>query len=238
MQVSRGSASRILVSHVRGIKTFAGAVGSVALLGLLCSTSFAQNGKPSIMPTTPPRAIERPTDYKVPLLTQPLRLADFADMGPRDGLKDQLLRIGGFTQHQPNNDKPPTQETEVYVGRTQSTLYFVFVCHDDHPGEIRTHMARRENVTTDDNVTVLLDPFQDKRKGVLFQINPNGVQADAEWTEGNGADYSYDTVWDSEGRVTRSGWMGLIAIPFRSLRRWGQLGRGIHAQHSARKRDR
>ena len=44
------------------------------------------------------------------------------------------------------------------------------------------------------------------------------MQADASWSEANGADYSYDTVWDSEGRVTKDGWMALIAIPFRSLR--------------------
>ena len=33
-----------------------------------------------------------------------------------------------------------------------------------------------------------------------------------------GQDYSYDQVWDSEGQVTRDGWMALMAIPFRSLR--------------------
>ena len=31
-------------------------------------------------------------------------------------------------------------------------------------------------------------------------------------------DFSYDQVWDSEGRVTDKGWMALVAIPFRSLR--------------------
>jgi hypothetical protein len=53
---------------------------------------------------------------------------------------------------------------------------------------------------------------------VGFQVNAAGVQADAAWSETGGADYSYDTVWDSDGRVTKEGWMALIAIPFRSLR--------------------
>jgi hypothetical protein len=73
-------------------------------------------------------------------------------------------------------------------------------------------------VLTDDNVTVLLDPFQDRRKGVLFKVNPAGVQADAAWDENSGSDYSYDQVWDSDGQVTPEGWMALMAIPFRSLR--------------------
>ena len=94
----------------------------------------------------------------------------------------------------------------------------VFVCHDHRPGEIRGHLARRENILTDDNVSVLLDPFQDRRKGVLFTVNAAGVQADAAWTEYSNPDYSYDQVWDSEGRVTKDGWIALVAIPFRSLR--------------------
>ena len=84
--------------------------------------------------------------------------------------------------------------------------------------EIRGHLARRENILKDDNVSVLLDPFQDHRIGVLFIVNPAGVQADAAWSEANGQDYSYDQVWDSEGQVTDKGWMALMAIPFRSLR--------------------
>jgi hypothetical protein len=59
-------------------------------------------------------------------------------------------------------------------------------------------------------------------------LNPVGVQADAAWTEGSGQDYSYDQVWDSEGKVTEQGWMALFAIPFRSLRfRPGAPGWGV-----------
>jgi len=104
------------------------------------------------------------------------------------------------------------------MAHSHTTLYFVFICHDRHPELIRGHLARRENILNDDIVTVILDPFRDRRTGVGFRVNPAGVQADASWTEVNGADYSYDTVWDSEGRVTKDGWMALIAIPFRSLR--------------------
>jgi len=154
----------------------------------------------------------------VPFLTEELHLGDFAAMGPRADLKDKLTRISGFVQNSPHDGEAATQKTDVWMGHTQSTLYFVFICYDDHAAEIRGHLARRENVQNDDNVLVLLDPFQDRRKGVLFQVNPAGVQADASWAENNNPDYSYDQVWDSEGRVTKDGWMALIAIPFRSLR--------------------
>jgi hypothetical protein len=139
-------------------------------------------------------------------------------MKPRPELKDKLLEITGFIQNTPRDGQPATEKTEVWLGHTKSTLYFAFICHDSQAGAIRGHLVRRENVLKDDNVSVLLDPFQDRRKGILFTVNPAGVQADAAWTENNNPDYSYDQVWDSEGRVTRDGWMALVAIPFRSLR--------------------
>ena len=154
----------------------------------------------------------------VPLIDQPLHLSDFAGMAPRADLRGKLSHVSGFIQNQPTDGQPAAEQTEVWIGHTRSTLYFVFICHDSHPNLIRGHLARRENILSDDTVAVLLDPFQDRRLGVAFRVNPAGVQADAAWSEANGTDYSYDTVWDSEGQVTAEGWMALIAIPFRSLR--------------------
>ena len=173
--------------------------------------------KPSItgasQPTSQPVSAAR-----VPLLDRPLTLADFAGMEPRPELKDRLGQLNHFIQNGPVDGAAATEPTEVYLGRTNSALYIVFLCFDQHPELIRTHLARRENILKDDFVTVNLDPFQDRLRGVEFQVNPNGVQADAAWTEANGYDYSYDQVWDSEGRITGKGWMALLAIPFRSLR--------------------
>lgn len=193
----------------------------VPLIGARCS--LAQNSKPTAVSPQIPKAAP-PTDFKVSLLTEPLRLSDFSGMEPKPGLKDQLVKIAGFTQNMPNDGEPATEQTEVWIAHTKSTIYFVFICHDDRPGAIRSHLSRRENITGDDTVSVLLDPFQDRRRGVLFSVNPAGVQADAAWTDTSSvdytsdADYSYDQVWDSEARITSSGWMALIAIPFRSLR--------------------
>jgi hypothetical protein len=159
-----------------------------------------------------------PTIASVPVIDHELKLDDFAGMVPRPELRDKLAHVTGFIQQQPADGKPATEATEVWMAYSRSALYFVFLCLDSHPELVRTHLARRENVLTDDNVVVLLDSFQDHRTGVMFQVNPSGVQADAAWSETNGPDYSYDQVWDSEGRVTKEGWMALIAIPFRSLR--------------------
>ena len=119
-------------------------------------------------------------------------------MQPLPELAAELTHVSGFTQSSPEDGRPATEQTEVWIGRTAGAINFVFVCHDHRPEAIRTHLARRENILKDDTVSVLLDPFQDHRRGVLFSVNPNGVQADAAWSEPSNPDYSYDQVWESD----------------------------------------
>lgn len=205
-------------------KYFAGSCGAVFLIALTLplasqvANQEQQQPKPTAVPQTPPKS-QPVAVAKVPLIDRPLTLADFAGMKPRPELKDRLTHLTDFLQNQPTDGAPATENTEVWMARTNTALYMVFICFDRHPELIRWHLARRENILKDDYVSVILDPFQDRQRGVEFQVNPAGVQADAAWTEtGNGPDYSYDQVWDSDGRVTNKGWMALIALPFRSLR--------------------
>jgi hypothetical protein len=158
------------------------------------------------------------SESTLPLIDAPLTLADFTGMQPRVELRAKLGHVSGFIQNSPSDGDAASEETEVWMAHTRKTMYFVFLCHDRHPELIRSHMARREDVLNDDYVTVLLDPFRDRRTGVKFLVNPVGVQSDASYSESDGNDYSYDTVWDSDGRITKDGWMALVAIPFRSLR--------------------
>ncbi|WP_158945690.1 carbohydrate binding family 9 domain-containing protein [Granulicella sp. S190] len=208
-----------------------GAAIAVLLLSVAPAVCVAQSSEhPTILPTDPPKR-ELPSEEKVPLLDQPPRLTDFAeseDMQPNAALAAKLGHVTDFIQSAPSDGKPATERTDVWFGRTATAVVFVFVCRDHHPESIRTHLARRENILKDDNVSVLLDSFEDHRRGVLFTVNPSGVQADAAWTENNNPDYSYDQVWDSYARVTKSGWVAMISIPYRSLRfRSGVGGWGV-----------
>jgi hypothetical protein len=210
-----------------------GVLLTAAWLGVFSPITLGQDNKPTVVPESIPKQ-QAPTDVKIPLLPRAIGLADFEGMEPRPELKGSLAEVSDFVQSSPRDGEAATQKTVAYVGYTKTTLYVVFVCFDIDPKLVRAHLARRENIQSDDNVSVLLDPFEDHRRGVLFALNPVGVQADAAWTEGSGTDYSYDQVWDSEGRVTAKGWMALFAIPFRSIRfrpgdpSWGVvLGRNV-----------
>ncbi len=159
------------------------------------------------------------TEVRIARVSAPPRLEDFEDMAPR-GNSAQLAKVTDFIQQQPSDGKAATQRTDVYLGYDGANLYLVWVCWDKEPQAIRGHLTRREAVTPpdDDYVELTLDTFHDQRHGFLFDVNPRGVQSDALWTEDSGADYSYDTVWDSRAKVTDKGYVVWLSIPFRSIR--------------------
>lgn len=229
MTLEREHARRELAQNVTRQAGYLSGTWALYLGLLLCvlaggqRPSAAQNSKPTSVTPAPPKA-QPPAEFKVPLLTEGLKLSDFAGMQPRPALMEKLSRVSGFLENTPVDGASASEQTDVWIGHTRSTLYFVFICHDRTPSAIRGHLARRENIAGDDTVSVILDPFEDRQRGVMFELNPAGVQADAAWTDSTSSDYSgasdysYDQVWDSETRITSSGWMALMAIPFRSLR--------------------
>ena len=146
-------------------------------------------------------------------------------------------------QRNPHDGDPVTEPTEAFLGYDRKNLYVVFVCFDDAK-KVRARMSPREDIHDDDEVAVLFDTFHDRRRAYEFQTTPLGVQWDAIYTEasrnetGGNWDTSFDTVWDSRGKVTSRGFVVWMAIPFKSLRfpatkqqEWGIiLYRGIVRQ--------
>ncbi len=129
-----------------------------------------------------------------------------------------FARVEGFVQQVPVDGLAATQETVVYLGYDDRALYAVFVATDDEPDRVRARLAPRETLGADDFVTLLLDTDGDRRRAYAFRSNPRGVQWDALWTEGQGFDTSFDAVWTSRARLTTTGYVVSLEIPFRSLR--------------------
>ena len=139
-------------------------------------------------------------------------------MEPAPAWQGKLAKVTGLTQRVPTDGAPISQRTEVYLGYDDKNLYSIFVCFDREPRKIRARLSRREDVLDDDTVEIMLDTFHDHRRAYAFIANPLGVQLDALWTEGQDFDPSFDTVWNSTGKVTDRGFVVWFAIPFRSLR--------------------
>ncbi len=115
------------------------------------------------------------------------------------------LKLGEFRQRDPNDGDPVSETTSAYVAYDRENLYVAFVCRDREPSRVRARLSKRDAIAQDDQVVVMLDTFHDRQRSYLFAVNPLGVQADALSSEGRDDDYSFDTVWRANGRLTPDG---------------------------------
>ncbi len=171
------------------------------------------------------RAFAADTVLRIPRITRAPKLEDFEAIAPAKAV-EQLAHVDTFIQKNPSDGKPATERTEAYLGYDQQNLYVIMLCWDSKHG-VRASLTRREPgnpnnssvpFESDDYIEITLDTFQDQRHAFVFDINPKGVQADGLWTEGQGTDYSWDTLWYSRAKIGNDGYVIWAAIPFRSLR--------------------
>lgn len=175
-------------------------------------------------------AQEQISTLRIPRTSRPPRLEDFLGNRPRQA----EVRVRDFRQFMPGDGNPVSQETSAFLSYDDKNLYAVFVCKEE-PDRVRARRSKREDIWDDDKVAIWLDTFHDRQRAYGFVTNPLGIQLDGIHTERTGEDYSFDTLWHSEGRLTEDGYIVWIAIPFKSLRfpdasvqTWGiALGREI-----------
>jgi hypothetical protein len=181
---------------------------------LCCAVATLVLGAPALAAAPPPNFGQ----ITIPRVSSPPTLEDFSDMQPSPAWAGKLVKVDRFIQRIPSNGEPVSQRTEAYLGYDDKNLYVIFICFDQERQKVRARLSRREDVSDDDTVELILDTFHDHRRAYGFFSNPLGVQADAIWTEGQDWDFSFDTVFDSEAKLTDQGFVVRMAIPFRSLR--------------------
>lgn len=139
-------------------------------------------------------------------------------------LVGQMTRASGFVQRTPEDGSPGSQRTVAWLGYDHRKLYVVFFAHDDETEGIRANMGRRESQFGDDIVEIQIDTYNDELRAYSFIVNPLGIQSDALFSEGRGNnfDFSWDAVWESNGRLTDWGYVVTMAIPFKALRFEGE----------------
>jgi Domain of unknown function (DUF5916)/Carbohydrate family 9 binding domain-like len=157
-----------------------------------------------------------------PEKAQPVRIVKFEkppviDGKLEDGVWKQAAILKDFYQIDPNENVAPLKPTEVLLGYDSKFLYIAFRCFDE-PDKVRSTVARRDNIFSDDYVGFFLDTFNDQRKAFEAFFNPIGIQGDATFTEGRGEDFSVDVVMESKGVIDEQGYTVEVAIPFKSIR--------------------
>ena len=162
-----------------------------------------------------------------------VRVPEFPHAPKIDGILENPLWLKGalldtFTQYEPQEGGQPSEKTVAYVGHDQKNLYIAVRCYDSNPKAIRACLAKRDSVEGDDDVTIYLDTFNDKKRAFVFQVNPCGIQTDGIYTEVrrrgrgrssfSGFDKNWDTFFISDAKRDDSGYTVELAIPFKSLR--------------------
>jgi hypothetical protein len=146
---------------------------------------------------------------------------------------NSAVPIKTLTQVLPQEGKEPSERTEIRVLVDNDALYFGITCFDRNPSAIiSTQLTRDAALDVDDNVSIVIDPFSDHRNGFLFTVNPAGARADGQIS--NNAEFTsldWDGIWNAHARITDTGWVAEIAIPFKTLRfKPGQSAWGLNVQ--------
>jgi len=126
----------------------------------------------------------------------------------------------GFIQNDPREGNPATYDTDVRVLYTEDALYLGVFAHDDQPSAIVLNDLKKDyNKDGNDGFRVLLDTFHDGRNGYEFMTNPAGAKWDSQIAgEGRDINANWDGIWDVKTRITETGWVAEIWIPFRTLK--------------------
>lgn len=132
-----------------------------------------------------------------------------------DVAKDFYLNFPVDTAHAPF-------QTEVRLAFDEHHMYIGFTCYDDDKPYIVQSLRRDFDFDNNDNVTMLIGPYNDKINGFFFTVTPYNVQMEGTINGGGSGDDSYSATWDNKwySKTTRHAdrWVAEISIPFKSFR--------------------
>lgn len=154
-------------------------------------------------------------------VAQTLRPAPVSTAPLVDGRMDDVAwtnapSVTDFITFAPDFGKTQEQRTVVWMVFDPANLYFAFRCYDD-PTLVKTSLAVRDNIRSDDWVCINLDTFGDQQGLTALYVNPHGIQMDSRYASGN-EDFSVDLVWYSAGSMTEDGYIVEVQIPLKSIR--------------------
>jgi hypothetical protein len=135
--------------------------------------------------------------------------------------------VTGFTQSEPREGQPLTEETVVRVLFDRENLYVGVYCYDSEPAGIIVNELKRDFDSREgDAFGVAVDVLHDRRNSFSFFTNPGSAKRDAQaLDDGRYTNLQWDGVWHVSAAVHEDGWVAEIAIPFKTL--------GVRTQASA-----
>src|SRR5690606_16871961 len=79
-------------------------------------------------------------------------------------------RLDGFYQYRPVDSRPAEDSTVVLLWYADDALHVGIMAYDRRPDQVRATNADRDNIGADDQVTIFVDTFNDKRRAYFFGV--------------------------------------------------------------------
>lgn len=164
------------------------------------------------------------------------------DGRPNEGAWQAAPVLGGFTQREPNDGRPATENTEVRILFDEDAIYVAVWAHDSRASGIVPGDAIRDYEVTDaDAVIMVFDTFNDDQNGFVFGTTPAGIEYDGQVASagsgggfflgggsnnqrrfqagaGGGFNKNWDGSWEVASSRDENGWYAEFRIPFSTLR--------------------
>ncbi len=137
--------------------------------------------------------------------------------------------LDAFMTTVPAEKGDPSQRTSVRVLADEKALIIGIVCEDSNPEKIiRFSKLRDTDISNEDHVKVVIDPFLDGQSGYILAVNANAARYDALVSNrGESENQDWDAIWEARVSISESGWTAEIRLPIQSIyfnkniREWG-----------------
>ncbi|MBN1293151.1 MAG: carbohydrate binding family 9 domain-containing protein [Candidatus Latescibacteria bacterium] len=128
--------------------------------------------------------------------------------------------VNDFTQKELVEGAEPSEKTVVRFLCDDDNFYVGVICYDSNPEGIVHRELKLDGLLyrIEDNFTIVIDTYNDKRQGYYFAVNANGSRYDGTFQTYVSPNIEWNGIWDVASRITDEGWSCEMVIPFKTLR--------------------
>ncbi len=145
-----------------------------------------------------------------------------------DGVLDETAWYAGrpannFWGYFPTDTLRSESKTEVFITYNDTHIFIGAKCYSEQDDYVIPSLRRDFRAGGNDNITFIIDPFNDKTNAFVFGTNPYGVLREALLSNGcqnfdTDWDDSWDNKWSGAAEIHDGYWACEIAIPLTTLR--------------------
>ena len=108
--------------------------------------------------------------------------------------------VDDLHQTDPIEYAEPSEHTEIYILYDDDALYVAARLYDSERDQITANnMRQNDEIAPDDRFYVTIDPFNERRSGYYFGINPNGVRGDGLYRNVSEFYNDWDSIYNRGG---------------------------------------